>query len=595
MIRRIPHITATILFGVAVLSLAAAPAFAQNWERAAPKQPPANAPATAPKQTAPAPAVPDGKQVILPALKGLIFVPSVNDVRRTGATTQGMTGGLMVRGVDVLDHPDFRAAMAPYLGQPLTLDRLNDITRAAVLFFREHDRPLVDVIVPEQDISGGVVQILALEFRAGSIAVEGARWFSDDQLLSQVRTAPGDRISAESLLADINWLNQNPFRRVDLVYQRGEKSGTSDVVLRTADRFPLRAFGGYENTGTATTGRDRIFTGFNWGNAFWADQQISYQLSASPDFWEYLPGKFGGQARSLTHSGSWFIPLPWRHKLTIFGSHTISRPDVGPDFNQTGRSSQASARYAVPLPALGKINHELQVGTDWKRSNNDLEFGGSSVFSGSSDVAQAMFGYAAGSPDPWGASSANVSVFLSPGGFNDRNTDAALQTARAGVKARYAYARFGVERMTTLPDDLTWIVRAQGQIASSNLPSSEQLSFGGNSSVRGYAESEALGDQGALLSTELRSPEVSLLAALGKPDMGDRLQGLLFADYGVASPRFAQAAEEGSKALLSVGPGMRYALPPYLTLKFDWGFQLRHTDVGENRFGRPHFGLTAAF
>ncbi|WP_109450330.1 ShlB/FhaC/HecB family hemolysin secretion/activation protein [Azospirillum sp. TSH64] len=573
------------------LLLAAAPAAAQDWERVAPKQPPANPPAEAPALPAPAPAVPAGDSVVTADLKGLLFVPAGSDVRRGGSDRRGVAAA----GLDIPDDPAFRAALASRLGRPLTLDGLNDIVRTTVLWFREHDRPLVDVVVPEQDVTSGTVQIVVVEFRVGAVAAEGNRWFSDDLLTSQIRTRPGERVRASTMLEDIDWLNRNPFRHTDLVYQRGAEPGTTDVVLRTADRFPVRVFGGYENTGTAATGRDRLFAGFNWGNAFWADQQISYQISASPDLLDRGLRGPGGDPRSVTHAGSWFVPLPWRHTLTVFGSYTETHPDLGSGFDQTGRSSQISARYAVPLPNLGTIRHELQGGVDWKRSNNNLDFGGSSVFRSSTDIAQAVLAYSASRPDESGATALNASLFHSPGGIGDRNSDRVFRTSRAGADARYSYARLGVDRLTRLPADLSWLVRGQAQLSSGNLLPSEQLSLGGNASVRGYAESEVLGDQGLLLSTELRSPETSLAQLFGERDLGDSLQGLVFADYGVASQRHRQAGDDRHTVVLGVGPGLRYSLPPYVTLKLDWGFQLRQTNMGENRFGRPHLGLSIAY
>ncbi|MCW2249409.1 hemolysin activation/secretion protein [Azospirillum fermentarium] len=577
------------------LALAAAPAAAQDWERVAPKQPPANPPAAAPALPPPAPALPPGDQVITPALKGLLFVPDGAAVKHGGIDARGVAAA----GLDLPDEPAFRALLEPYLGKPLTFDGLNAISRATVLWFREHDRPLVDVVVPEQDVTNGSLQIIVVAFRVGSVTAEGNRWFSDGLLLSQVRARPGGLISGSAMLEDVEWLNRNPFRHTDLVYQRGTEPGTSDIVLRTADRFPVRVFGGYENTGTAATGRDRLFAGINWGNAFWADQQISYQISVSPDALDpSLRGANGG-ARSLTHAASWQIPLPWRHTLTLFGSHTTTRPDLGADFAQVGRSAQLSARYAVPLPTLafgaGTLRQGVQVGADWKRSNNNLDFGGTSVFRSSTDIAQAVVAYDASLADAWGATGISASLFHSPGGMGAHNRDAVFATSRTGAPARYTYARIGADRVTRLPEDFSWLVRAQAQVSSANLLSSEQLSLGGNASVRGYAESEVLGDRGVLLSTELRTPEVGLARLFGGRGLEDTLQGLVFVDYGVAGPRHPMAGENRRTVVTSVGPGLRYSLPPYLTLKLDWGFQLRGTNSGEDRFGRPHIALSVAY
>ena len=59
-----------------------------------------------------------------------------------------------------------------------------------------------------------------------------------------------------------NWLNNNPFRQVDVVFKPGEKLGATDVELDVNDRLPFRPYVGYEDSGTRFTGPDRFITGF---------------------------------------------------------------------------------------------------------------------------------------------------------------------------------------------------------------------------------------------------------------------------------------------------------------------------------------------
>lgn len=578
------------LFAGAALTLtlpAAVPAAAQDFERIAPKTLPANPPAQglpAPPAAAP---TPGGRDALLPSLKGLVFLSSAGQLRPGGVPDQGIDSAR----VGVLDTPDFRKRLAGFLGRPVTLDMLNEISRLAVIQFRDSDHPLVDVVIPEQDISNGSVQILALEFRAGAVRTEGAEWFSDSLLLPQVRTSPGGRIIASSLLDDLNWLNQNPFRRVDLVYERAQEPGRSDIVLRVQDRLPFRAFAGYENTGTETTERGRTFVGFNWGNALGLDHQLSYQFTSSPGFWNNPTEK----PRSASHSGSYIIPLPWRHTLTLFGSYSESVPEIDSSFHQIGRSAQASARYGVPLPGVERITHDLTAGFDWKRSNNDLEFGGVSVSSTAADVAQWMVGYSASRADGWGGLAASANLFVSPGGFNSHNTTAAFQTQRANTDSRYVYGRLSLDRVTRLPHDTSWIVRLQGQMSNGGLLSSEQLGLGGGTSVRGYDERASNGDQGFIAVNELRSPEYGLMRQLTGRDAGDRLHVLAFWDYGIANNRNPGFGEAKTAHLSGVGVGFRYSLPPYISLRFDYGWGLITPTGKSDRSQRPHLGLTVSY
>ena len=78
-----------------------------------------------------------------------------------------------------------------------------------------------------------------------------------------------------------------------------------------------------------------------------------------------------------------------------------------------------------------------------------------------------------------------------------------------------------------LPEGFQLYGKVLGQVADGPLVSSEQLSLGGLDTVRGYLESEVLGDNGIVGNIELRSPNV-----------GDMLQKQMKDETGQGAPRF---------------------------------------------------------
>ncbi len=267
------------------------------------------------------------------------------------ATGGTQASGIVLRGVKVPAPRSFNARLQPYLGQTLTRGKLNALIADVITFYRQHDRPIVDVIVPQQEITNGVVQLVVLEGRVGSISVAGNRWFSSNELGAGVRLQSGDAISSRQLQADLDWLNQNPFHTTDVVYHPGHSLGETDIVLQTTDRFPVRFYGGYEDSGNAATGFDRYEAGFNWGDAFGLGlgQQLNYQYTTS------------GDGESLAaHAGSYVIPLPWRHTLTFFGSYADTKGEVPPLLDIKGRSYQISGRYGIPLPTLNVSTADVE-------------------------------------------------------------------------------------------------------------------------------------------------------------------------------------------------------------------------------------------
>jgi len=525
----------------------------------------------------------DDGEAIIPVLKGLVFVSANTAVQSQGVTADGLD----VAAVPLLQTPEFHSLTAPYLGHPASLRVLNRLTRDVVLYCRVNDRPVVDVLVPEQNVQTGTVQILVLEGRLGQVRAEGEKWFSAATITRPIRLRSGEVITSRSLLEDLAWINRNPFRQVDLVYTRSANPGETDLVLRTTDRLPLRLSTGYEDSGNALTGFDRVMAGVYWGNAFGLDHELTYQLSASPDF-----------KKVVAHSGSYTVPLPAsRHTVTLSGSYAESRPNLaGGFFTLQGRAWQVSARDRMPLPRFGLFSQELAAGIDFKRSNNNLAFGGTQVFRQETDVVQAVAAYSGSLPDRLGTTGGTVTLVLSPGGLSAGNHAGVYRAARSFARADYAYLRLEVERTTRLPAGFFWIVRGTGQLATANLLSSEQLGFGGADSLRGYEDHEANGDAGFILSNELHARAGRVASPLGFAAATDRLDPLVFWDYGIARSKTLLPGEASRIEMSSVGVGLRYGFAAWISVRADYGWQLKDSGVSDGRRAqRGHLSTSLAY
>ena len=507
-------------------------------------------------------------------LKGLVFLGSPQEVKPNGETATG----IVIRNVAMLQRTRFRAQVAPYLGQPVTFDGLNDIALLVVNFYRAHHHPLVDAVIPEQDISRGTVQIVVTEFRVGAVRVEGNNWFSTGLIETAVSLHHGDTVDSRELLSDLDAANANSFRQVSLVYRPDEEPGYTDLVLHTRDRFPVRVYGGYDNSGTPVTGRSRWSLGFNWGNVLGRDQQLSYQFTSSNDFWNRRSSMYGERAGPslVAHSLSWTTPLPSGHSLMIFGSYEQSVPNIGQHLGLVGRSGQASFRYHRHLPRTESFVQALEVGYDFKTTDNNLDFGGTTVSHNTTEVDQFPLTYLANFTDRWGIIDTTTMLVYSPGGVTPNNNDTAFQPApdqsgRPGARANYLYLRSEINRLTKLPGGATWAFRWIGQLSNRKLLYSEQLSAGGPDILRGYDPYAVLGDQGVVLSNELRTPALHLLPT----SLGDRQQFIAFWDYASLHNKHPVEGDGNRLHGSSIGVGLRYGIRSHLALKLDFGWPLQ--------------------
>ena len=462
---------------------------------------------------------------------------------------------------------------------------LAELTRAIVAYYRAHDRPVVNVYVPEQSITSGYVQIVAVESHVEKVDATGALWFSNQNLRDEITLRPEDPISGNTLREDLNWINRNPFLQSDILMAPGNAPGTTDLLLRTQDHFPLRVYAGYEDSGNQFTGENRILTGFNYGNLFGVGQQVSFQFTSGEDV-----NKF------YAHSGTYIVPLPWRHELTFFGSYAATNANLGSGINSGGVNWQVSARYEVPLPGTAQFSESVTGGFDFKRSNNSLAFGVLSLSNNNTDVDQFVLGYQASYLDEYGSTAVSATGFWSPGGITSYNDTPDFVMQRAGARNDYIYEQFTINRVTRLPFDFSWTVRGEIQESNANLLPSEQLGLGGYQTVRGYDEREVNGDSGFLVSTEVATPPVSIAEALGFPKIKDQLQFLGFVDYGGTSLHTVTPADTNPNTnLLGVGPGLRYVITPYVSLRFDYGFQLIDTGFDNRHNSRAHLGVLVSY
>ena len=533
-------------------------------------------------------------KVVIPSLKGLVFLSPPAGLQ---ADVAGNTG-VDTAAVEMLNRDDFKEMAGKFIGRPVTMDDLHAITHRVVLYYRAHNHPLVEAIVPSQNVQSGVIQVVVTEYKVGSVRPEGNRWFSDDVVTAPFSLQHGDTVDSDRLVNELESANMNPFRRVNVIYQPSTEPGYTDVVLETQDQLPVRVFTGFDNGGTPVTGRNRWELGATWGNALWHDQQITYQLSTSTNFFDSpgrRPGVPGG-ASFVGQSLNWSIPVRGRDSVVVSGNYERSVPAIGEDFGLLGKSWGVSARYNLALHRTNSFTHTVSLGYDFKSTNNNLAFGGTQVMRNSTQIDQFTAGYAANLTDRWGSTSLSTSLFFSPGNITPDNTNAQFQPAfgqsgRDLASAHYTYWRTDLNRLTRLPWRSVHAFRLLGQTSTSNLLYTEQLAGGGQEIMRGYDPNALLGDRGIIMSNELRSP----VFGGGHEVSFGGIQAVAFWDFAHLGSVQNVADFVNHLNGSSVGVGLRYALRSNLSAKSDYGWQLQHLPEANSRDHLVSFGLILSY
>lgn len=524
-----------------------------------------------------------------PPFRGLVLVGSTGDLNPAGYEE---VHGVMAYHVDLPGGVvNLKKAVRSYYNQPLDKETITEIKKRVIAYYQSHNRPVVAVSVPKQDISEGVLQLLVTEGKLGKVYCKGNKWFKSERIEEAVHLEPGETLASDILNQNLYWLNRNPFRHIDAIYTPGEEEGTTDVELICKDRFPLRLYGGIDNTGNDVTGNNRLFAGVNWGDVFWSDQRLSYQYVTSTDF-----------KRFYAHTLFYEVPLPWQHMLNLYGGYShvdadFAVPNIrGSMFRTHGFSVQASLRYDIPLKPHKNFLHEVTWGFDFKRTNNNLDLGGVPVISQNNvNLTQFMLGYNLGYEIKPLALSWEIEGFWSPGKWISDQTNADYQSLRPFAKNQYVYTRTALTFIWRFYEEWSMHNYFRAQWANINLLPSEEYGLGGYNTVRGYKERIVNGDNAFIWNFELRTPPVSILNALaGWKKFNDEFQFLAFFDYGVESVKRTAPMQDKTEYLASFGPGVRYNVIPYLTFRCDWGFQLHNLHLG-GPYQRIHFALIVGY
>ncbi len=517
-------------------------------------------------------------------LRGILVVTSTRDVVKSGL---GSVNSVESRGVELPDKVE--RVFAARLNRSLSLGGLNQMVREAVIAYRKSDLPVVDVLVPEQEITSGVLQLVIIEGRLGDVVVEGVNPRESEALASQIHIERGEVIHESQLLEDISWLNKHPTRQVDLIYSPGNNYGETDIILRSQEYKALSAYIAYENSGTALLGESRGLFGASWTGPLFFDMNsiLSYQFTTNFDSENDLFG----------HSGVFASYLPWQHQVTLLGAYVASDATFGSpvgSFNTSGVNKQLSGRYSIPLDSFGRFTHELELGMDFKSSNSDLAFNNAQVFDTTSEIVQYSLGYNILSKDTTGTWRVDTEVVSSPGDNTNKNNTAIFQTQRAFATSDYTYGRVVIERDQNLANGWTAFGKIQGQISNSNLLASETLGAGGFDTVRGFEQRLVRGDSGIIGNAELRTPTFYPSNLTGYSNLQDGARGLIFYDFAALSSELPLPGEE-DRQLGSVGVGLRYQLENWFTLRVDYGIQVSEEGFDDGEEGRWHVGARATF
>jgi hemolysin activation/secretion protein len=202
-------------------------------------------------------------------------------------------------------------------------------------------------------------------------------------------------------------------------------------------------------------------------------------------------------------SGTYLFHLDDPDKaLAFYAVHSSSNVSTVGDLSVVGSGNIFGTRAVLTLPGDEHYFHTLSLGVDYKDFGQGVLLGADTLNTPIRYLPLLMQ-YNATQTNAHGATQLDVAANISLRGVG--NDAQQFADKRFKAQSDYFYLRGGAQRTQNFQNGMSVFARLGGQFASQPLISNEEYGAGGTDSVRGYLETETLGDEGVQGTLELRS------------------------------------------------------------------------------------------
>lgn len=481
-----------------------------------------------------------------------------------------------VDGNTVLDVESVEKAVYPHLGPGKGIEDVEKARQDLEAAYRNNGYPTVVVDIPEQDVEGGVVRLQVVEGTVETLHVTGSRYYSLGKIRDGVPAlAEGQVPHMPKVQEQVNQLAQETSdRTVTPIFRAGTTPGKMEVELRVKDELPVHGSVEINGKNTEGTSRTRLIGSIRYDNLWQMYHSASLQYQVSPE----------NDNEVEVWSGTYLMLTGWSDtRLALYGIGISSNTQLGASVGGTavvGTGNIFGLRFIKPLPGVGDYLHSLTLGFDYKNFNQGTALVGQDTGNTPIHYAPFTLGYDGTWRGEGSITSLSAAGHLSIRGLGNNAQE--FEDKRYNAEPDYFYFTAELKHTQQLPFDMYLVGRASGQIADQPLISNEQFAVGGPQSVRGYYQTQQLGDSGVNLSAELHSPR--LLPA--DFESVQSLRALAFVDWAYLWILDPLPQNPSHYQLASAGLGLRAQILKHFSGELDWGYPFYRqgtVDVGQQR------------
>lgn len=426
-----------------------------------------------------------------------------------------------VEGADNLPQIEVEAAVYPFLGPNRSAQDVEKARAAVEKAYHDKGLQTVSVAVPQQDAQRGFIVLKVTESRVGRLRVKGSRYFDLKNIKDNAPSLKeGTLPNFQDVTKDIVALNRWADRRITPALRAGVAPGTVDVDLNVEDTYPLHGSVELNNKQSPSTTPLRTSVSMHYDNLW----QLGHSMT-----WTYQVAPMNPKD-AMVISGSYLArtEIDWLSVL-VYGLVSDSSVATVGGANVVGPGQVVGGRAVLTLPSRGDLFQTLSLGIDYKDFKQSLKLG-SDAFDSPVTYVPLVGTYGATWQGEGHLTQLNATITAGLRGIGSSRDE--FDAKRFDATASFITLHADISHTQDFAGGFQLYGKLQGQAADQPLVSSEQFSLGGQDTVRGYLESEVLGDYGVAGTLELRTPNLAQYLEQKLPNpIGDPIKYNAFDDW----------------------------------------------------------------
>ncbi|MBD2436618.1 ShlB/FhaC/HecB family hemolysin secretion/activation protein [Nostoc sp. FACHB-110] len=475
-------------------------------------------------------------------------------------------------GNTAFSQKNLNAAIANFTNKPISFAELLKAANQITELYIQNGYITSGAYIPSQEFRSGIIKIQVVEGGLEDIQVNVIKGrLNTNYVRSRLAIATTKPLNINRLQEALQLLQINPLiESLDAELTAGTRPGVNSLTVTLKAARTFHAIFSIDNNRNPSIGS--------------FERSVAISDASLLGVGDRFTLAYKNTDGSNSFEGGYTLPINPRNGTVGFNFQVTDNTIIEPPFNElnigvNSRELQLTYRQPIIQRASPEISEELALSLTAARrvSKSSIQGVDFPLFPGADNRGETRISELSFAQEWLQRSRQEVLAVrsdfnLGVGAFNATVNNNEPDSRYFLWRGQLIYLRL-LGQATEKRTAPTLLLRSNVQLSTNSLLSIEQLSLGGQGTVRGYRQDALLGDNGIFASAELRLPIAYF------PDIQGTLQVTPFIDVGTVWNTGTE--NPSTNTLLGSGFGLLWQMGDGLTARLDWGIPIVNLDTNK--------------